>query len=152
MPKVLTRAEREAHKKEANRKRRERNARLRQEADDARKLEIFVEVAATGGVVTDSGSKSPVTITKARDAMVKAFELLGGVEGLVAFGRKFPKEFYALWGKTLPRQSEVDVGENLEALLAELGGGRLPSIGQAAGKLVEHASVTLEPEDTVIWN
>lgn len=57
-----------------------------------------------------------------RDLM-GAFHELGGMAGLVAWGQRYPKEFYALWSKyCLPTQSEeaVDDGTSLEAMLKKL--------------------------------
>jgi hypothetical protein len=56
---------------------------------------------------------------------MNAFNELGGTVGLVAWGRRYPKEFYALWGKyCLPKEtdsSSSDDGVDLEALLSQLG-------------------------------
>lgn len=41
-----------------------------------------------------------------RHAIHEAFERLGGVESLVKFGEEHPKEFYGIWGKTIPSKVE----------------------------------------------
>jgi hypothetical protein len=41
-------------------------------------------------------------------AMLDAFADLGGVDSLVAWGRRNRTEFYKLWAKTLPRDVSLD--------------------------------------------
>lgn len=46
--------------------------------------------------------------TKAvKEALVEAFDELGGVPALVKWGQKNPTGFYQLWGKLMPIQAEV---------------------------------------------
>ena len=45
-----------------------------------------------------------------KDALITAFEQLGGIAGLVEWGRHNPTGFYNLWVKILPLQ--VNVGED----------------------------------------
>ena len=72
----------------------------------------------------------PRAATKEVKATVnEVFERLGGADGLYKFAKANPKEFYLqIWGKLIPRVKEVDVGDNLEELLAELGGGNVPGM------------------------
>ena len=44
-----------------------------------------------------------------RAALVAAFDKLGGVKSLVAWGKENPSEFYKLWGRMAPQ--EVSVGD-----------------------------------------
>ena len=62
---------------------------------------------------------TPNKTTKAiKEALVEAFDLLGGVESLVAWGRDNQTEFYKLWVKILPMQLEHsgDVGFSLNVV------------------------------------
>lgn len=43
-------------------------------------------------------------------AIHAAFDLRGGVPGLVAFAADHPREFYALWAKLLPSGTETPIG------------------------------------------
>ena len=42
-----------------------------------------------------------------RQALVNAFEKLGGVRSLVAWGKANPNEFYKLWGRMAPTEVAV---------------------------------------------
>ncbi len=47
--------------------------------------------------------------TLVREAIVEAFNLMGGVDSLVKWGKKHPGEFYTqLWAKLLPQQVKMD--------------------------------------------
>ena len=52
-------------------------------------------------------------------ALQEAFDELGGVPSLVAFGQNNPQEFYKLWVKMLPQQvkTEVSFDANIVGLL-----------------------------------
>lgn len=52
--------------------------------------------------------------------MAQAFERLGGVTGLVTWGKKNPDEFYKLWGRLVPKEVSVGATGSLEDLLAKL--------------------------------
>lgn len=53
-----------------------------------------------------------------------AFEELGGTAGLVAWGRRYPKEFYAIWARLMiPKDAEAVAPNSLEAMLAQLDNG-----------------------------
>lgn len=58
---------------------------------------------------------------QAKEAMLSAFERLGGVAGLVRWGKKNPTEFYRLWARLIPREDNVNVtAVGVEELLAQL--------------------------------
>ena len=44
------------------------------------------------------------TTASTKAALTDAFEKLGGVASLVAWGRKNRSEFYKLWGKLVPQE------------------------------------------------
>ena len=41
-----------------------------------------------------------------REALALAFKGVGGVEALTAWAKRNPDGFYALWGRTIPKQVE----------------------------------------------
>jgi hypothetical protein len=45
--------------------------------------------------------------------MIEAFEKLGGVESLVAWGQANPDAFYPMWSKLLPHEITGADGESL---------------------------------------
>ena len=60
----------------------------------------------TGG--RQKGVPNRVT-TSVKQAITEAFDELGGVPSLVAWGKKNPNEFYGLWGRLAPREVHADV-------------------------------------------
>lgn len=62
--------------------------------------------AKKGGRVKGTPNKTTVLI---KNALADAFEDLGGVSGLVTWGRENPTEFYKLWVKVLPAQEAEKV-------------------------------------------
>lgn len=59
----------------------------------------------------------------ARENLVKAFDLMGGVAGLVVWGRQNTTEFYRIWSRLIPRESvELSASLPLESLLEKLSG------------------------------
>lgn len=133
MVKKLTKAE-QAKLDAANAKRRERRERQRKEAADALKLEHFVEVAATGGMVVEGGKRTKRTGLAAKDAVWDTFMSLGGPEHMLEFAKRYPKEFYTqIFVKLIPRMAELDTSDSLEELLAMMGNGKVP------GMLEHHA-------------
>lgn len=56
----------------------------------------------TGG--RKPGAPNKVT-TSVKEALVQAFDKLGGVPALVKWGRENPTEFYKIWTKILPAQA-----------------------------------------------
>lgn len=80
-----------------------------------------------------SHNASPKTITAARENLTLAFDLMGGVPALVAWGRKNQTEFYRLWARLIPKESvEVTAQLPLEALLQKLSSRESMSVAEAA--------------------
>lgn len=147
-----TKASRDA----ANKKRREKMQRKRQEEAEAAKVATYLEIATSGKVAVDGTVTVAKRGARARDVIMEAFDALGGVDGLVEFGKKYPKEFYTLWGKMIPRETNVDVGENLEELLGRLSGtGSPPASGdklthETSPILIEGRSVDDDEEFSML--
>lgn len=72
----------------------------------------------TGG--REAGSKNKTTVA-VKEALIKAFDEMGGVESLVEWGVEHPHLFYPLWVKLLPQEvkADVTVRESLAEALAE---------------------------------
>lgn len=65
----------------------------------------------------------PYTVEQLKKDLMVAFHSLGGVQGLVAWGKRSPKDFYALWGRYCLPTEDDNVGEDgvsLEAVLAQI--------------------------------
>lgn len=60
-----------------------------------------------------------------------AFEELGGLDGLVKWGKRNPDDFYKIWARLLPKNVEHDTGEGLEELLTRLADQRGPEPEEA---------------------
>jgi hypothetical protein len=57
----------------------------------------------------------------AKEALLSAFDRLGGVNGLVKWGKQNPTEFYRIWARLLPREDSLAVtAVGVEDLLREL--------------------------------
>lgn len=57
----------------------------------------------------------------AKEALLSAFDRMGGVAGLVKWGKKNPTEFYRIWARLLPREDNVNVtAVGVEELLRQL--------------------------------
>jgi hypothetical protein len=57
---------------------------------------------------------TPNKITAAvKDALVMAFDELGGVKSLVAWGRENQTEFYKLWVKVLPQEVNANLNGSI---------------------------------------
>ena len=69
-----------------------------------------------------SGQAGVVTAKlDAKASLVQAFELLGGISALVEWGKLNPTEFYRIWARLLPKDSNVAVtAMPLEDLLDQL--------------------------------
>lgn len=66
----------------------------------------------------------------ARECVLVAFEMIGGVERMAAWAEKNPGEFYTkLFTKTITREVEVGASSGIEDLLAQLD--RPTQIGEA---------------------
>jgi len=87
------------------------------------------------------------TTVSVKAALEAAFQGLGGVPALIAWGQQEPGEFYRLWGKLLPRNVTLEGGAQLGiVILPPLGappaaGGA--SIGSVDG--LERVEASLEP-------
>lgn len=60
---------------------------------------------------------------EAKESLESAFSKLGGIEGLVTWGKQNPTEFYRLWGRLIPKDVSVSASTSLEDLLAKLAAG-----------------------------
>lgn len=57
----------------------------------------------------------------ARECVLVAFEMIGGVDRMAAWADKNPGEFYTkLFGKVVTREQEIHTSEGVEDLLARL--------------------------------
>ena len=57
----------------------------------------------------------------AKQSLLLAFEKMGGVDGLVKWGKKNPTEFYRIWARLVPKEDNVNVTAlGVEELLAQL--------------------------------
>ena len=83
------------------------------------------------------GYPNKVTIS-VKAALEAAFDGLGGVPALIAWGQQEPGEFYRLWGKLLPRNVTIEGGAQLGIVI-------LPPLGSATA--TAHASIS--PADAV---
>lgn len=82
---------------------------------------------------SQAASKSPKTVATARENLTKAFDLMGGVPALVAWGRGNPTEFYRMWARLIPRETvEASVSLPLEDLLSKLQGRQGQTVAEAA--------------------
>lgn len=59
----------------------------------------------TGGRQKGTPNKSTAAV---KTALSEAFDMLGGVESLVEWGRDEPAEFYKLWVKMLPQEVKAE--------------------------------------------
>lgn len=112
-------AEEELRRLKRQQRRRERAARkkaaaagIKPEAEDEE--DEFVPMENADG--------SPLTVEQLRNQLMSTYQALGGQANMVAWARRYPKEFYNLWAKYCLPKEEEDKGEqgSLEALLAQL--------------------------------
>ncbi len=73
-----------------------------------------------------------------KQALEAAFNGLGGVPALIAWGQQEPGEFYRLWGKLLPRNVTIEGGAQLGIVI-------LPPLGASTAT----ASASISPPDAV---
>lgn len=59
-----------------------------------------------GGRKKGVPNKSTMSV---KAALEEAFDLVGGVTALVDFAEKYPKDFYALWGRLIPSEIKAVV-------------------------------------------
>lgn len=98
------------------------------------------------------GSKSPKVTAAARDQLADAFDFMGGVPALVAWGKKNPTEFYRIWARLIPKEVAEPVGAiPLESLLEKLATREHMSVHAAAMDIgqetLEAARKQVEIED-----
>lgn len=129
----------------------ERATRLRRERYAANKADKLAVVAASmesEGEVTLpglaptpaqlGGAKAPTAVAKARDNLSTAFDLMGGVPGLVRWGRTNPTEFYRIWARLVPKEAvEASTQQPLENLLEQLATKSEKSVAVAAYEIGE---------------
>lgn len=118
-------AEEELRRLRRQERRRERRARKKAE-------ELGIEYVPGDESTTEESAPLPAeefkglpSLEETKAMFGQAFSELGGVAGLVAWGRRYPKEFYAIWARIcLPKDggSSGDNGDSggLEAMLATL--------------------------------
>ena len=71
----------------------------------------------------DPEDLTPPTVEEMKENLQYAFAALGGKKGLVEWGRRYPKEFYAMWMKyNAPKDDEgaSGDGDSLEDRLKQL--------------------------------
>ena len=57
----------------------------------------------------------------AKEQLAEAFQRMGGVAGLVKWGKKNPTEFFRLWARLIPKEDSLTVTNvGIEDLLAQL--------------------------------
>lgn len=86
------------------------------------------------------GKNSPKVTAMARDQLADAFDFMGGVPALVAWGKRNPTEFYRLWARLIPKEVAEPVGAiPLESLLEKLATREHLSVHAAAVEIGEEA-------------
>lgn len=143
---LVARRNRRARKKaEAER---EMSAAMEQAAENARSDEVAKPAPAAIkpavlGVKQQviAASTSPRRITEARENLSIAFEQLGGIPSLVAWGLKNPTEFYRIWARLIPKEIPQDPSKTmpLEDLLSKLSERAEMSVAEAAMQIGEEA-------------
>jgi hypothetical protein len=80
-----------------------------------------------------AGTVPPKKITEARQNLSDAFDLMGGVPALVAWGKKNPTEFYRIWARLIPKEAvAASTALPLEDLLTKLANRAEQSVADAA--------------------
>jgi len=83
-------------------------------------------------------TEAPKKVTLARENLSSAFDLMGGVNGLVRWGRKNPTEFYRIWARLIPKDAVEDSARMpLEDLLGKLAERSSQSVAEAATEIGE---------------
>lgn len=128
----------EARKARRNAARAERRARKKAEAGLAAGEEAEPVSPVALGVPKEkvAAATSPKKVTEARANLSEAFDLMGGVPALVAWGRKNPTEFYRIWARLIPKEvAEEATRLPLEDLLGKLAARAEQSVGEAAAAI-----------------
>lgn len=160
----MTAAERKAKaaRLAARRARYAKNKALK-ELSDAQELEPDYDSLLNKSEMEKRGAIPPKTVRTARENLTAAFDLMGGVPGLVKWGKKNPTEFYRMWARLIPKESvEASVALPLESLLDKLSTKEHMSVQDAAMEIgaeileaareqvaVEDAAHGPRPEDTI---
>lgn len=85
-----------------------------------------------------AGAQTPTAMGKARDNLTAAFDLMGGVNALVIWGRKNQTEFYRIWARLIPKEAvEPTTAMPLEDLLAQLATKSEKTVATAAYEIGE---------------
>lgn len=80
-----------------------------------------------------AGSQTPKPIRLARENLTDAFDFMGGVAGLVVWGRANPTEFYRIWARLIPKEAAPESETMpLEQLLAKLASRESMTVAEAA--------------------
>ena len=88
-----------------------------------------------------AGRASPKRITEARENLSIAFDQLGGIPMLVAWGQKNLTEFYRIWARLIPKEEATDAAKRmpLEDLLDKLAARADQNVTEAARAIGEEA-------------
>lgn len=79
------------------------------------------EVAPPPRLRTGPGKRPERTGVAAKESLAEAFVRMGGIAGLVKWGKKNPTEFYRLWARLIPKEDSLTVTQvGVEELLAQL--------------------------------
>lgn len=102
-----------------------------------------------------AGKSIPKAVKSSRAQLIQAFEDMGGIPALVAWGKKNPTEFYRIWARIIPREAEDGQTDKmpLETLLSKLAERSDQPIDQAAREIgaeaLAKASGDVSLEDAV---
>lgn len=113
----------ELRKLQRQKKRAERRA-ARKAAEDAERGLAHDEQSASGKIGPAPLLGRLKTPEELKQDFQDAFDQLGGVAGLVAWGQRYPKEFYAIWARmNIPKSlgGEAPSG-GIEDIIAQLDG------------------------------
>lgn len=117
-------AEEELRKIQRNKKRAERRA--KKKAIEDAEAGIGVGLPPTPGLPGPAPLLGRLkTAEELKQDFQDAFDALGGVAGLVAWGARYPKEFYAIWARmNIPKSLGGDGGSSggIEDIIAQLDG------------------------------
>jgi hypothetical protein len=151
MPRPLTKSETPRQRKlrlEANARRRAKRQEQKREEEMMEAAESAAEGASNFDELVDAqrrridairaggakgAAQSPKTVRLAREHLPEAFDFMGGVAGLVAWGKQNPTEFYRIWARLVPKEAAPEAETMpLETLLAKLAEREHLSITDAA--------------------
>jgi hypothetical protein len=121
-----------------------------QEAEGAANLTLATATTQAQARGAIAGKKSPSTITKARDNLTAAFDLMGGVPALVRWGRLNPTEFYRIWARLIPKEAaDASAQTPLEDLLAQLATKSEKSVAEAAYEIGQETLLAAKREVSI---